>query len=573
MSALDWTILFGTLAVFVGYGLWKSRGERNLTDYLLAGRAMPWPMVALSVMATQASAITFLATPGQGYADGLRFIQFYFGLPLAMVVLCVTAVPLYHRLKVFTAYEYLQNRFDGKTRTLTAGLFLLQRGLAAGLTIYAPALVLSVVLGWDIRWTCILLGGLAALYTASGGSKAVSHTHSVQFTIIMGTMLVAFGLVLASLPRGVGLFEGARLAGELGRMNAIDARVDPNDRYTLWSGLIGGFFLQLSYFGTDQSQVGRYLTGSSVAHSRLGLLFNGLVKVPMQFFILMLGVMVFVFYLFNAPPPFFDPLARARLANGPHAARYHALEERHETAWKARRDQAARLSAARTSGDEAAAATARTALRAHHAEVGEVRKQTVALVKANDPRASGSDTNYVFLTFVLGALPMGLIGLVFAAVFAASMNSTSAELNALTSTTVVDVVRRIPGWRSTEKRDLWLSRLVTVGWAVFAVAFAEGAARLGSLIEAVNILGSLFYGTILGVFLTAFYLKRVSGTAVFWAAIVAELAVIACFKLTAISFLWYNLVGCALVMGLALAIQAARGSKAGDGRTFTGASS
>lgn len=557
MSALDWTVLFGTLAAFVLYGLWRSRGERDLTDYLLAGRAMPWPMVALSVMATQASAITFLSTPGQGFADGLRFVQFYFGLPLAMVVLCITAIPIYHRLRVFTAYEYLQRRFDGKTRTLTAGLFLLQRGLAAGLTIYAPSLVLSVVLGWDIRWTVVVLGGLAALYTASGGSRAVSHTHAVQFTIIMCTMVVAFVLVLRSLPEGVGLVEGARLAGELGRMNAIDARFDPNDRYTLWSGLIGGFFLQLSYFGTDQSQVGRYLTGRSIAESRLGLLFNGLFKVPMQIFILFLGVLVFVFYLFSAPPAFFDPVARARLGDGPHATAWRAAEQRHQQAWEARRDEAGRLAAALENGDEAAAGRARSALADAHRELGAARGATVELVRRDDPRASGSDTNYVFLTFVLSVLPAGLIGLVFAAVFAASMNSTAAELNALTSTTVVDVLKRLPGWRASGRGEVWVSRAVTVGWTVFAVAFAHGAARLGSLIEAVNILGSLFYGTILGVFLTAFYLRRVRGTAVFWAALAAEAAVIACFKLTPISFLWYNLIGCVLVMAIALAIEAA----------------
>ena len=555
MSSLDWGVLFTALTFFVGYGVWKGRGERDLTDFLLAGRGMRWSTVALSVMATQASAITFLSTPGQGYVDGLRFVQFYFGLPLAMVVLCVTAVPIYHRLKVFTAYEYLERRFDAKTRSLAAGLFLLQRGLAAGLTIYAPALVLSVILGWDVGWTCVLLGGLVVIYTASGGSKAVSHTHVLQFLIIMSTMVAAFALIVLSLPPGITLGDAAFVAAQGGKLNALQLKFDPNDRYNLWSGLIGGFFLQLSYFGTDQSQVGRYLTGRSVAQSRLGLIFNGLVKVPMQLFILALGVMVFVFYQFAPPPLFFNPAATARLREGPASASYAALEERHQDALDARGHHVRLLLAARHSGDTAAQAVAGEGLAAAQKALGETRAETVALIQAEDRGAQTSDTNYVFLTFVLRHLPVGLIGLVFAAVFAASMNSTSAELNALTSTTVVDVYMRLPGASADPRREVWISRLVTVGWAAFAVGFAGFASRLGSLIEAVNILGSLFYGTILGIFLTAFSLRWVGGTAVFVGALVAEAAVIACFKLTGISFLWYNLIGCVVVMVVAMAIQ------------------
>jgi Na+/proline symporter len=555
MSTLDWGVLFAALAGFVAYGVWRGRGERDLTDFLLAGRSMRWYMVALSVMATQASAITFLSTPGQGYVDGLRFVQFYFGLPLAMVVLCVTAIPIYHRLRVFTAYEYLEQRFDGKTRSLAAGLFLVQRGLAAGLTIYAPALVLSVILGWDVRWTCVLLGGLVIIYTTSGGSKAVSHTHALQFLIIMSTMVVAFALIVASLPAGVSPGDAAFVAGRTGRLNALQLKFDPNDRYNLWSGLIGGFFLQLSYFGTDQSQVGRYLTGRSIAHSRLGLIFNGLVKVPMQLGILALGVLVFVFYQFAPPPLFFNPAVSARLAEGPNAFAYESLETRHRAALESREAHVRSLLAARRSGDAEGLARADEGLAAAQRWLADVRGETVALIKAQEPATQTSDTNYVFLTFVLSYLPVGLIGLVFAAVFAASMNSTSAELNALTSTTVVDVYQRLAGAAADGRHDVWVSRVVTVGWAAFAVGFAEYAARLGSLIEAVNILGSLFYGTILGIFLTAFYLPRVGGTAVFAGAIVAEVAVIACFKLTGISFLWYNLIGCALVMATALALQ------------------
>ncbi len=561
MSPLDWGVLFAALAGFVAYGVWRGRGERDLTDFLLAGRGMRWYMVALSVMATQASAITFLSTPGQGYVDGMRFVQFYFGLPLAMVVLCVTAIPIYHRLRVFTAYEYLERRFDGKTRSLAAALFLIQRGLAAGLTIYAPALVLSVILGWDVRWTCVLLGGLVVIYTASGGSKAVSHTHVLQFLIIMSTMLVAFVLIVLSLPQGVSPGDAAWVAGRSGKLNALQLRFDPDDRYNLWSGLIGGFFLQLSYFGTDQSQVGRYLTGRSVGQSRLGLLFNGLAKVPMQMFILGLGVLVFVFYQFAPPPLFFNPVVLERLRSGPAASEVAALESRHGEALVAREQHVRLLLAARRAGDEGAVAAADTGLGRARAALAGVREETVALIREHDPASQTSDTNYVFLSFVLGHLPVGLIGLVFAAVFAASMNSTSAELNALTSTTVVDVYRRVAGPAADPGRDVRVSRIVTVAWAAFAVGFAEYAARLGSLIEAVNILGSLFYGTILGIFLTAFYLRRVGGTAVFVAALAAEAVVVACFALTKISFLWYNLIGCALVMAIALALQPALGRK------------
>jgi len=562
MSAVDWGVLVAALTFFVAYGVWRGRGERDLTEFLLAGRRMRWTTVALSVMATQASAVTFLSAPGQGYVDGLRFVQFYFGLPLAMVVLCVTAIPIYHRLKVFTAYEYLERRFDPKTRSLAAALFLVQRGLSAGIGIYAPSLVLSVVLGWDVRWTCVWIAGLVVIYTASGGSKAVSYTHALQFVIIMGTMIAVFGIIASSLPKGVSLGDAAWLAARAGKLNALSFRFDPNDRYTLWSGLIGGFFLQLSYFGADQSQVGRYLTGQSIAQSRLGLLFNGLVKVPMQLGILSLGVLVFVFYQFASPPLFFNPEEAARLARGPAAAAQAALDARHHAALDAREQSARALLSARHAANGGALAAAGERFDSAQRALDGVRTETVALIQAQDPGAPTSDTNYVFLSFVLRYLPTGLIGLVFAAVFAASMNSSSAELNALASTTVVDVYRRLAGSATDGPHDVWVSRIVTVGWAAFAVGFAEFASRLGSLIEAVNILGSLFYGTILGIFLTAFYLKRVGGTAVFTGAIVAEAVVIACFKLTAISFLWYNLIGCMLVMMVALALQALLGPRA-----------
>jgi Na+/proline symporter len=555
MTPLDWTVLLATLALFVAYGTWRGRGTRDLTGYLLANRGLRAYAVALSVMATQASAITFLSTPGQGFADGLRFVQFYLGLPFAMVVLCLTAVPAYHRMKVFTAYEYLEHRFDRKTRLLAAALFLVQRGLAAGLTIYAPALVLSVLLGWDLRWTCALLGVLAVIYTTSGGSKAVSHAHVLQFLVILGAMGIAFALVLRALPASVGIGDTAALAGRLGRMNPIQTRFDLNDRYNLWSGLIGGFFLQLSYFGTDQSQVGRYLGGQSVRASRLGLLFNGLFKVPMQFGILFLGVMLTVYYLFAPAPLFFNPLVSQRVASGPHAPEWRALEADHRAIEDRAREAARRLVAARHGRDAAAAAVAEQALDAAGRDARAVRMEAGRLIQRADPGAQTSDTNYVFLSFVLAVLPAGVVGLVLAAIFAASMNSTASELNALASTSMVDVVRHFrPG--ATDRHELMVSRLLTLGWTAFAVAFAEYVSRLGSLIEAVNILGSLFYGTILGIFLTAFYLKRVGGRAVFAAAMVAEVCVIACFQLTRISFLWYNVVGCAVVMIVGLALSA-----------------
>jgi SSS family transporter len=560
VSSLDWSLLIAALTFFVGYGLWRSRGRHDVSSYLVAGRRMPWFMVGLSVMATQASAITFLSTPGQGFADGLRFVQFYFGLPLAMIVLCVTAVPIYHRLKVFTAYEYLESRFDGRTRTLAAVLFLIQRGLGVGLTIYAPALVLSVILGLDIRWTVALLGGLAVAYTIVGGSRAVSHTQALQFTIIIGTMGVAAWVVASSLPQGLSFGEAAGVAGTLGRLNALELKFDPNDRYNLWSGLLGGFFLQLSYFGADQSQVGRYLTGGSIRESRLGLLCNAFLKVPMQLAILSLGVLVFLFYLFVTPPMFFHPAESAKMRAGPAQAEWNALDAKHAAAAGARRAGVDRLLSARRAGDEAGLERARGELLKAQADLTGARGEAVALLKKERPEANPSDTNYVFLTFVLAHLPTGLIGLVFAAVFAASMNSTSAELNALTSTTVVDIVHRVaPGRFAGEGHAaVTLSRFVTAGWALFAVGFASFAARLGSLIEAVNILGSLFYGTILGIFLAAFYLRKVQGPAVFVGAVVAEAAVLACFLFTKIGFLWYNLIGCVLVLLVALAVTAMR---------------
>jgi Na+/proline symporter len=555
MSSLDWLILVGSLVFIVAFGVWRGRGSRDLDGYLLAGRRMRWYTIALSIMATQASAITFLSAPGLGYADGVRFVQFYLGLPIAMVVLCATAVPIYHRLKVYTAYEYLENRFDLKTRSIAAFLFLIQRGLAAGLTIYAPSIILSVLLGWNIYLTNLIIGTLVIIYTASGGTRAVSYTQFMQMLIIFSGMGIAFVLILKALPADIGFLDAVFMAGEAGRLNAIDFSIDPNNRYTFWSGIIGGFFLQLSYFGTDQSQVGRYLTGSSVAQSRLGLLFNGLIKIPMQFSILFLGAMVFVFYQFVMPPIFFNPVEEQKLRESTYAGEFADLEARHRRVFETKQGEIRALLEAKRSGDLASMVEAEQGLGRLTQESKSVRDRTVDLMKTNDPGINASDTNYIFLNFVIHFLPVGIVGLVLAAIFAASMSSTSAELNALASTSFVDVYKRIFGKGGSEAHQVRVSKVMTVFWGVFAIAFAEYASRLGSLIEAVNILGSLVYGTILGIFMVAFLFRRVGGNAVFTAACLAEVAVVACFLFTGISFLWYNVIGCVSVVVLSLILQ------------------
>ena len=560
MSRLDWAILGASLLFIVLVGLWKGRGSRNAAGYIQSDRDGRWYTICLSIMATQASAITFLSTPGQAYVDGMRFIQFYLGLPLAMVVLSVTVVPIFHRLKVYTAYEYLEGRFDAKTRTLAAVLFLIQRGLAVGLTIYAPAMVLSVLLGWNIHLNIVLVGILVMIYTVSGGTRAVSWAQSWQMLIITVGMVVAGVMVVRQLPPQVSFSDALHVAGGLGRLKAIDTTFDLHNRYNLWSGLIGGFFLSLSYFGTDQSQVQRYLTGSSVGQSRLGLLANGVFKVPMQFLILMLGAMVFVYYQFVAPPVFFNPEPVKAVLAGPAAGEFRQVQEEYRLAALDRTAKVQAFLEARHGSDPGRVLPAKRAMQEAEARSAGVRRQAVAVMRKADPSVNGSDTNYVFLTYVLHSLPAGLIGLVLAAVFAASMSSMSAEINALGATTVVDLWRRWGGGGG-DRREMWVSRLATFGWGCFALLFAEYASRLGSLVEAVNILGSLFYGTILGIFLVAFYLKRVQGGAAFYAALVAEAAVVACFVFSSVSFLWYNVLGCALVVGLALIFNELRPQK------------
>ncbi len=549
MSGLDWGVLGGTLLFIVSYGLWKSRGNRDVQGYLLGNRAMPWYVVGLSVMATQASAITFLSAPGLAYGEGLRFVQFYFGMPLAMIVLCAFVLPVYHRLRVYTAYEYLEGRFDLKTRGLAALLFLVQRGLAAGLTIYAPAVILSSLLDWSIVWTNLLIGGLVILYTVSGGTRAVSYTQKQQMGVILLGMVVAFVMIVRLLPDGMHVGEAMQVAGQMGRLEAFDARFDPNDRYNLWSGLLGGFFLSLSYFGTDQSQVGRYLAGKSVAQSRLGLLFNAIVKIPMQFGILLTGAMLFVFYQFQAPPVFFNQTETERLRQSTYAADLAAAEATYEQLWTEKRTAVEAMVAAQRRGETNEAAV--RAARRYDAQIGTLRQEVADLMRARDPLADTNDTNYVFLTFVTTYLPAGLVGLLIAVIFSASMSSTASELNALASTTVVDIYRRMVRREASERHYLRASQLITVLWGGYAIAVAMFATRLGNLLEAVNQLGSLFYGAVLGIFATAFLLPRVRGTAVFVAALLAEATVLICFYATDIGFLWYNIIGCVVVLGLA----------------------
>lgn len=548
MSAIDWAILILSLVFIVSYGVWKGRGSKDIQGYIMADRNIRWYIVALSVMATQASAITFLSTPGQAYSDGMRFVQFYFGLPIAMVILCIVAIPIYHKLNVFTAYEYLEKRFDLKTRGLAAILFLIQRGLAAGLTIYAPSIIISTLLGLNIYFTNLVIGVLVIIYTASGGSKAVSWTQTQQMIIIMSAMTGAFFMVLYLLPKDVSFTDALFVAGKMGKLNAIDFSFDLTNRYNIWSGVIGGLFLALSYFGTDQSQVQRYLTAKSITHSRMGLLTNGLVKVPMQFFILLIGAMVFVFYQFTAPPLFFNTVESQGVRDGQWGKEYRLVEEQYQRASEEKVQLVQQLVQARQQGDKVQLESVDEKLKLAEKKVLNLKEQGVEIIKKHSANEDVSDTNYIFLAFVLKYMPVGLLGLIIAAIIAAAMSSTSSELNALASTTVVDIYKRMMKKTGSDRHYLRSSKLLTVVWGIFAILFAQYANRLGTLVEAVNILGSLFYGTILGIFMVAFFLKFVKGAAAFYAAIFAEAGVILCSLFTGITYLWYNVVGCLLVI-------------------------
>ncbi|HEV7349904.1 sodium:solute symporter [Telluribacter sp.] len=554
MSYLDWIVLVLTLTFIVSYGIYRSRENKNIESYLLADQSLPWYHVTLSLMATQASAITFLSAPGQAYTDGMRFVQFYFGLPLAMVVLCITFVPRFHQLKVFTAYEFLEGRFDLRTRGLTAGLFLLQRGLSTGLSIYAPAIILSSILGWNITITNIISGGLVMLYTVTGGAKAVSHTHLQQMGIVTLGMVIAGFTVVMLLPDEVSFTDALHVAGKMGKTNLIDFSFDLNNRYNVWSGIIGGFFLQLSYFGTDQSQVGRYLTGSSVGQSRLGLAMNGLLKIPMQFLILMVGALVFAFYQFTTPPLFFNQVQVDKVNQTAYAGEYQQLESRHDAIQTQKRQHVLALSEALNREDQPAIDRARGVLGTLEGEVQAVRKDAQDLIsKANGEAVN--DVNYIFLRFVIQYLPAGLVGLLIAVILLASMGSVAAAYNSLASTTVVDIYKRMIRPEAPEGHYVTVSRWITFGWGVFCIFVAQYASRLGSMIEAVNVLGSLFYGVILGVFLVAFYFKSIGARAVFWGALIGEVFVIISFWLELTAFLWLNLIGCVLVIVFAGVIE------------------
>ena len=555
MRPLDWLVLLGSLGTIVAYGLYRSRGSNTVDRYLLAGKTMPWYAMALSIMATQASAVTFISTTGQSYVDGMRFVQFYFGLPLAMVMICATAVPIFHRARVYTAYEYLEKRFDAKTRALASVIFLMQRGLSVGLTIYAPAIVLSVILGWPDNVTTLVMGLTVILYTVLGGIKAVTWTDVQQMLVIFLGLVVALVTIVALLPAGVSFSDALFLAGKAGRLNAITTSFDFNDRYNMWSGLIGGTFLFLSYFGCDQSQVQRYLTGRSIAQSRLGLLFNAMAKIPMQFFILFIGAMVFVFFLFERPPILFQAAELDRIE---HAREFLPLAQRYAGAFERRKQAALAMVEAHRSGDWTPQEQVVAESRAAQKDMDAARSATFELVERNGGEKGFRDTNYIFLSFVTHYLPAGIVGLVIAVIIAAAMSSSSGEINSLATVTMVDIYQRFLHHGGSDRHYLWASRLATLFWGLYAVAFAGWGKTLGSLIEAVNVVGSLFYSSLLGVFALAFFFPRVRGTAAFIGMIVAEAAIFAAFLFTRVSFLWYNVIGCGAVIATALAVTALR---------------
>jgi solute:Na+ symporter, SSS family len=556
MNLLDWIVLLGTMVGIAAYGAWHTRHTDHLDTYLKGGRSTGWFTIGLSVMATQASAITFLSIPGQGFESGIGFVQNYFGLPLALIIVCAVFLPIYRRLGVYTAYEYLGQRFDQKTRLLGAGLFLLQRGLAAGVTIYAPAIILSSVLGWRLDLTIIGSGLLVIVYTVTGGSVAVSLTQKWQMLVIFAGMIAAFFVVLARLPAGLGFGGAAHLAGALGKLEAVDFSLDPSRRYTLWSGLLGGLFLSLSYFGTDQSQVQRYIGGASLREGRLGLMFNALLKIPMQFFILLLGTLVFVFYQFQPAPIFYNRAEWAAHANGPQGAVFHALEDRHAALHAVKQQKIAAWQNAQAHGDAAAEQAARIELLAAQKATDAVRTEARAALLAADPHAKTKDSDYVFIGFIVAQLPHGLVGLLVAVMIAAALGSKASELNALGATSTIDVWRHFrPLAVHDEARNVRAAKWFTAGWGLLAIGFALFAGLAENLIEAINILGSLFYGVVLGLFLTAFFLKRVGGTAIFWGAVAAQFLVFVLYATLGISYLWYNLIGCVACMILGLLLQ------------------
>ena len=555
MSSLDWLVLIGTLVFIVVYGIWRSRGSHDMENYLRGGNSMSWWTIGLSVIATQASAVTFLSTPGKAFEDGLGFVQFYFGQPLAMIIVSITFVPIFYRLKVYTAYEYLEDRFDVRMRTLGALLFLVQRALAAGITIFAPAIVLSSVLGWSLSVTTLIIGISVVIYTVSGGTKAVSQTQKQQMAVMMGGMIVAGLVIFRLLPPEVSFGDALEVAGSMGRLNAVDFSFDINNRYNFWSGITGGMFLALSYFGTDQSQVQRYLTGRSITESRLGLMMHGLLKIPMQFMILFVGILVFVFYQFYQPPLFFIEQGQATVESSEYAAEWNALNDTYTGVFKEKKSEIQQYLGHLEQGRDQEVAASRERINALKKDEERLQQEAKTLVGKADPALETRDTDYVFLTFVMNHFPEGLVGMLLAVILSAAMSSTASELNALSTTATVDIYRRLWNPGRSDQHYVLVSRGFTVLWGGVALTFATLASLADNLIEFVNIIGSVFYGTILGIFLAAFYIKWIQARAVFMAAVLSELTVILLFFTTDIGYLWFNALGCVLVVGLASLFQ------------------
>lgn len=562
MSTIDWIILFGTLISIVAYGVWKTRGTNSLDSYL-RGDTTKWWTIGLSIMATQASAITFLSTPGQAYTDGMRFIQFYFGLPIAMILISVFFLPIYYKLKVYTAYEYLESRFDLKTRLLAAFIFLIQRGLAAGITIYAPAIILSSLLGWRLGYTTTVIGVLVIIYTVSGGTKAVTQTQKQQMAVMMGGMILAGILVITSLPSSVGFSDALHIAGKMGKLNVVNFEFDLSDRYNFWSGITGAVFLFMSYFGTDQSQVQRYLSGRSLKESRLGLMMNGLLKVPMQFIILFVGVMVFVFYQYNQPPIFFNEPLRQEMESSEGAVAFNQLQEEYDQVFSEKKLAVDALAKSVDSESDEVVSAASDQVNRLQKKSDDIRNEAKQLIGETLPDAETNDKDYIFMNFVMNNLPVGIIGLLFAVIFSAAMSSTSSELNALGSTTTIDFYKRNIKKEANDMHYLYSSKLFTLSWGIIAIIFASYLSLFENLIQAVNLIGSLFYPTVLGVFVVAFFFKRIGSNAVFIAALASQASIFVIHYLNMIGkagvftmgFLWYNALGCILVVVFGFILQ------------------
>ena len=557
MSNLDWFVLIFTLVSIVTYGIWKTRGAKDLQSYLKGNNDAKWWGIGISIMATQASAITFLSTPGQAYTDGMRFIQFYFGLPIAMIILSVTFLPIFYKLKVYTAYEYLETRFDLKTRTLAAFLFLIQRGLATGITIYAPSIILSTLLNWNLTLTNIFIGLLVILYTVSGGTKAVTQTQKQQMAVMMGGMILAGILVINMLPNNISFLDAVNVAGKMGKLNLVNFDFDLDDRYNFWTGTTAALFLFLSYFGTDQSQVQRYLTGKSLAQSRLGLIMNGLLKIPMQLIILFIGVMVFVFYQFNTPPIFFNKVELNNIKSSNYSEEVNNLENQFKVLHDKKTVDIYSLLDAQKNEDKVRVQELKRSVLSIESKMHEINNNVKTIVIKNNPSAETNDKDYIFMSYVIDYLPTGVIGLLFAVMFCAAMSSTASELNALASTTTIDIYKRSIKKKENDRHYLMSSKYFTLLWGVLAILFATTASLFENLIQAVNLLGSLFYGTILGIFVVAFYFKNVKSNAVFYCAIAAEIMVVSIHFLNhyqlapnwlQMGYLWYNVVGCLLVI-------------------------